>query len=114
MAGSDPDALASRLQTSIANLDDYIERRAVHIATERVADAERRAAEAEQRMRDSGVEQFQDLLGSIWLYISWPYVTKQLTTPQKELFADAVEAWSRRLNDGDPDEPTTVDRWWRA
>lgn len=58
------------------------------------------AAESEVR--------FQDLLGSIWLYVDWRYVTKQLTTEQKELWADAVDA------SGDPDyrEPK-AERWWR-
>jgi hypothetical protein len=57
--------------------------------------------------------EYEDLLGSIWLYIGWRYVTKQLTTPQREMFADAVEAWSRRMNNDDPDELSGVERWWR-
>jgi hypothetical protein len=56
---------------------------------------------------------FQDLLGNISLYIPWEFVTKQLTTEQKELFADAVDAWSARLNDGDPDWVSPMSRWWR-
>lgn len=57
----------------------------------------------------------RDLLGAIWLYISWRYVTKQLTTEQKEMWADAVEEWQRRINGGvDPaDDEVSVDRWWR-
>jgi hypothetical protein len=57
-------------------------------------------------------EPYQDLLGSIHLCIPWRWVTSQLTTEQKELWADAVEAWSARLNTG-TEETTTVDRWWR-
>lgn len=57
---------------------------------------------------------YQDLLGAIWLYIPWHYVTKQLTTEQKELFADAVDGCSGRMN---ADEPGInlhpADRWWR-
>ena len=57
---------------------------------------------------------YEGLLGSIWLYIPWYDVTKQLTTPQKELFADAVDGFSRRLNDGDPESAGgPADRWWR-
>lgn len=59
------------------------------------------------------VQYYQDLLGSIWLYINWNYVTRQLTTPEKEMFADAVEAWSARLNQDNGEKPTTVERWWR-
>ncbi|MFI6496876.1 hypothetical protein [Nonomuraea typhae] len=56
--------------------------------------------------------EYEDLLGSVWLYIGWRYVTKQLTTEEKEMFADAVEASERRLNKGF-DPPLVVDRWWR-
>lgn len=52
---------------------------------------------------------YQDLLSSIWLYVSWRYVTKQLTTEQKELWADAVDKVSALH---DPDDPVKVDRWW--
>ncbi|MGH3587242.1 MAG: hypothetical protein ACRDQ0_13045 [Pseudonocardia sp.] len=61
----------------------------------------------ERQVRERVAAEYQDLLASIWLYVKWRYVTKQLTTEQKELWADAVEA------SGDPDEPTAVDRWWR-
>lgn len=57
--------------------------------------------------------EYEDLLGSIWLYIGWRYVTKQLTTPQKNLFADAVEADLKRgdaFEDGEAE--AAVDRWW--
>lgn len=58
--------------------------------------------------------EYQDLLGAIWLYIPWQFVTKQLTTPQKELFADAVDASSVRLNAEDPDLGAgPAARWWR-
>ncbi len=50
------------------------------------------------------------LLHSIWLYVDWRYVTEQLETAQKELWADVVEAVS---NAHHPDEPMQVDRWWR-
>jgi hypothetical protein len=61
---------------------------------------------------------YEDLLGSIWLYIDWRYVTKQLTTRQKELFADAVDRDVMRDvmrdQEEDGDEPRPVaDRWWR-
>jgi hypothetical protein len=67
----------------------------------------------ERRKTAETITAYEDLLGSIWLYIGWRYVTKQLTTEQKEMFADAVESSSRQLNDDDPSEPLDVDRWWR-
>lgn len=57
---------------------------------------------------------YEDLLASIWLYVKWHYVTRQLTTPQKELFADAIDAHHARANAEDPDlNAPPVDRWWR-
>lgn len=52
-----------------------------------------------------------DLLGNIYLYVNWRFITKQLTTEQRTFWADAVEAWSARLNAG-TDETTHIDRWW--
>jgi hypothetical protein len=72
-----------------------------HIAAER--DAERVArerAEAEAR-------QLRELLHDVWLYIDWRYVTKQLTTEQKGMFADAVDEHT----DGGYH---AADRWWPA
>lgn len=64
-----------------------------------------------------GSAQVEDLLGSIWLYIDWHYVTRQLTTAQKDWFADAVVASHRRMNDDDtPEDIADFDRrlrWWR-
>ncbi len=48
-------------------------------------------------------DRYRDLLGALWLYVDWPYVTRQLPTEQKDLFADAVDATS--------DGPV-ADRWW--
>ncbi|WP_433259254.1 hypothetical protein ACQPYK_49640 (plasmid) [Streptosporangium sp. CA-135522] len=71
--------------------------------------AERAEAELVQQ-----AEPHEDLLASIWLYIDWRDVTRQLTTEQKNLFADAVEAFSLRRDDEPPDAPLTVDRWWHS
>jgi len=50
----------------------------------------------------------EDLLAAIWLYVDWKGVTKQLTTEERELWADTVD------QSGDPGErgPKT-ERWWR-
>lgn len=54
------------------------------------------------------------ILATLFLHGRWKSLTKPLTTPEKERFADAVENWSARLNlDSLEDVPMTVDRWWR-
>lgn len=55
------------------------------------------------------VRAYEDLLGAISLYVDWRFVTKQLTTEQKNLWADAHDAWSSRM---DHDEPSKAERWW--
>jgi hypothetical protein len=48
---------------------------------------------------------------SVWLHGNWRYLTKQMTTPEREHAADAVARYSAHL---EPDEPE-IDglRWWR-
>ena len=59
-------------------------------------------------------ERFEDLLASIWLYVPWRFVTMHLTTPQKEVWADAIDAFHARANVGDPElDAHPVERWWR-
>lgn len=60
------------------------------------------AADAEAVAR-----RYQDLLGAIWLYVDWRYVTKQLTTEQKNLWADAVDVFGDEADHG-----AKADRWW--
>lgn len=51
----------------------------------------------------------REMLAAIWLYVDWRYVTRQLTTEQKNLWADAVDAG------GDPaDDGVKADRWWES
>lgn len=52
----------------------------------------------------------EELLAAIWLYVNWRSVTGKLTTEQRELWADAIEAQSGRDHPGDPTRP---ERWWR-
>lgn len=55
-------------------------------------------------------EQF--LLAAIYLYVSWQSITKKLTTEQKNMWADAVDAVHRwyAFIDGEPYDP--IPRWW--
>lgn len=53
------------------------------------------------------IDEYKELLKSIWLYVKWHYVTKQLTTEQKELWADAID------EKGDPEDRGNIaERWW--
>jgi hypothetical protein len=59
-------------------------------------------------------QRYEDLLASIWLYVPWHWVTSQLTTPQKELWADAIDAGHARAAAEDPGlDPLPAERWWR-
>lgn len=54
---------------------------------------------------------------SVWLHGNWRYLTKQMTTPEREHAADAVARYSAVLTNEDPDlgpagEPEDL-RWWR-
>ena len=54
--------------------------------------------------------------GSVWLHGDWRYLTRQMTTEQREWAADAVARWRMALYADDPDiEPDEPDglRWWR-
>lgn len=63
---------------------------------------------------DAKLAEMRELLGSIWLYVNWRYVTKQLTTDQKELWAGEVDADVMASQAADGYEPHPVaDRWWR-
>jgi hypothetical protein len=62
---------------------------------------ERRAANLESAAA------LRDLVATLWLYIG-RYVETQLTTEQKELLADVVEA------DGESGRPFEYERWWRC
>lgn len=54
--------------------------------------------------------------GTVWLHGKWQWLTKNMTTPERELAADAVARWSAALNADDEDleagEPEGL-RWWR-
>jgi len=54
--------------------------------------------------------------GSVWLHGDWRWLTKNMTTPEREHAADAVARWSAALNAEDNDledgEPEGL-RWWR-
>jgi hypothetical protein len=48
---------------------------------------------------------------SVWLHGDWRWLTKNMTTPEREHAADAVQRYSTHL---EPDEPEIDDlRWWR-
>jgi hypothetical protein len=56
-----------------------------------------------------------DAWGSVWLHGKWSWLTKNMTTPEREYAADCVARWSARLNaeDGESDDELEGLRWWR-
>lgn len=67
--------------------------------------------ESERDALQARIDEHEGILAAIWLYVKWRYVTKQLTTEQKNLWADAVERVSERDH---PGEGAKADRWWSA
>lgn len=67
--------------------------------------------------RDGQVNAAQDALdaacASAYLHINWKYVTKQMTTEEKEAFADACDRAAVQAAREDGEEPRLVPRWWR-
>jgi hypothetical protein len=52
---------------------------------------------------------------SVWLHGNWRWLTKNMTTAEREHAADAVARYSAHLNAEDPDLEAEVEglRWWR-
>lgn len=60
----------------------------------------------------------EDLLATVYLYVGWRSVTRHLTTDQKNLWADILDAEHARLDEQEGTAGTDrayglVDRWWR-
>lgn len=53
--------------------------------------------------------EYREILHCIWLYVNWHYVTKQLTTEQKNLWANAIDLCSRADH---PGAAAVAERWW--
>jgi hypothetical protein len=45
---------------------------------------------------------------SVWLHSHWRFLTTQMTTEEKDAFADAADRYAVVSPEGSP-----VDRWWR-
>jgi len=60
---------------------------------------------------DPGHDAREEILALIWIYSDWHYVTRNLTTPERELWADAIDNVHRRDHAIDF---VPVDRWWRT
>lgn len=65
------------------------------------------------KARDSRIEALEDVVATLWLHIGH-HAESQLTTEQKEILADAVDA-QRTRQDPQPTDPgpQQFDRWWR-
>lgn len=53
------------------------------------------------------VKKLESILSSIYLYINWRYITRQLTTSQKNMWADILDNEPEALAEG-----SKVNRWW--
>lgn len=60
------------------------------------------------------IEKYEDLLLTLYLHVNWQSITRQMTTEEKELFADSVDASSLRLNGGDKGGSIVTPRFWRG
>lgn len=47
---------------------------------------------------------------SVWLHGNWRWLTKNMTTEEREAAADAVDRYGTTLDPSEPREP--VSRWW--
>lgn len=56
---------------------------------------------------------YEKLLALIHLYIDWRYVTRNLTTEEREFMADAIDAEQERLALVEGWDFNPVGRWWR-
>lgn len=72
----------------------------------------RRPAVPNLRLVPSEPTEEQELLASMSLYFNWRYVTKQLTTEQKNMLADACDAVWTYWEFRDGLEYSRADRWW--
>lgn len=75
------------------------------------ADAEA-DADAVMAVLDEVQQLNDDAWGSVWLHRKWSWLTKCMTTEEREHAADCVARWSARLEPDEPGEPEGL-RWWR-
>jgi hypothetical protein len=67
-----------------------------------------------QESRDGTITAVQDALDgachSVYLNGRWFWLTRQMSTEDREAFADACDRYGQHL---EPDDPGLVPRWWR-
>ena len=102
--GDEPDA-PTRSDDRPDDLDQFVREQAEQDPTF--------ASEYVKAQHAARIREFEDLLASLWLYLP-RHTVKQLTTEQKTLLADSVDAANARLAEADPayGEPARVERWW--
>jgi len=52
---------------------------------------------------------------SVWLHGDWRWLTRKMTTEEREAAADAVQRYSNKLRADDGEDPAPLEglRWWR-
>ncbi|BAL87332.1 hypothetical protein AMIS_21120 [Actinoplanes missouriensis 431] len=67
---------------------------------------------AQARAGELGPDPYDGAMHSVWLHGDWRWLTRNMTTEEREAAADAVQRHSNLLNDGDGAGELTSLRWW--
>ncbi len=100
-----------------ALVDATTVREAKAILAQRSAEHRLEQLHATLSQAEALVARMLDTIGYMAIHIQDRWMVAKLTTEQKELWADACDAWGRRLYADDPEELaklTPYDRWWRS
>lgn len=81
------------------------------VAAPRDALTDQDFADFNETIADRDCSTMDSACHSVWLRVKWRWLTWQMTTEEKEAFADAVDRAGDVLADGESRLP--VDRWWR-
>ena len=108
MSSPERDALAEHLATKVVDGEEYTEADGIINALDRAGF--KIVPNENISDLDSFVEEIrelEELLASIWLYVPWKKVTRELTTEQRERWVAAINANSPEDEPLDP-----LWRWW--
>lgn len=58
-------------------------------------------------------ELIEDACFSVWLHGDFGYLTKKMTTEERNAFADGIDRARVRMHAEDNEEATPIHRWWK-
>ena len=69
---------------------------------------------AQARADELGPDPMDGAMHSVWLHGDWRWLTRNMTTEEREAAADAVQRHSDQLGRADGEDPTPLTdlRWW--